>query len=148
MIEQHLAEKIIAAILGARTLSEEGKTAMLDKFSDESISDADLERMMMDFCDAEMALREKENENLLKIQTENNVELEAERAKYMPIQDKEMAEARVEEEEIIQDYIGKMGKLEGELDQALEAYKRNAHESDEMAKIRATLGIGGTGAES
>lgn len=144
---EHLAENIIAIILAARTISEEQKTAMLDKFGDDSITDEELKAMLDTLCDAEIALRNEENAKLLAMREENNIELAAEEARIAPEKVKIEQAAATEDQTVLADYKRDMGTLDHQLSTAIETFKRNEHEAGEMHKIRTSLGIGSAEAD-
>ena len=139
---EHLAENIIAIILAARTITEEQKTAMLDKFGDENITDEELKAMLDTLCDAEIALRNEENAKLLAMREENDLELATEEARIAPEKAKIQQEAATEDQAILADYKRDMNTLDHQLSTAIETFKRNEHEAGEMHKIRTSLGLG------
>lgn len=144
---QPLAEKIITTILAARSISEEEKTAMLDKFSDESVSDETLKAMLDKLCDAEIALRDAENAELQQLRVENNDDLASEEVRIAPEKARIEAEALAAEKVVADEYVQEVKKLDGEFDQTIEQIKRNEHETSEMEKIRTSLGISGAAQE-
>jgi hypothetical protein len=136
-----LAEDILTVILTARTLTEAQKTAMLDKFSDQSVSDDEIKKMLDGLCDAEISLRERENIELQKARAENNARLAAEEARIAPEKAKIEAESRAEKQAVMSEYVQEVHKLEGDLDKVEEQIVKNSKEADEMGKIRKSLGI-------
>ena len=138
---QTLAEDIITVILAARSIEDAEREAMLDKFGDENVSDEELKVMLDKLCEAEIALRERENAELEQMRKKNNAEWAAEEARIAPERAKIDEGARLQERVIMKEYMQEVGTLEGELDKVEETIKKNSHESDAMAKIRKGLGI-------
>lgn len=138
---QPLAEQIMTTILAARSISEEEKRAMLDKFGDEGVSDEELKAMLDKLCDAEIALREAENAELEQLRVENNADMAAEEARIAPEKARIEANARVAEQQVADEYVKEMHQLDGKLDKVEEMIQKNTHEAEEMKKIRGSLGI-------
>lgn len=138
---QPLAEQIMTTILAARSISEEEKRAMLDKFGDESVSDEELKAMLDKLCDAEIALREAENAELEQLRAENNADMAAEQARIAPEKARIEAEARAAEQQVADDYVREVHQLDGKLDKVEEMIRKNTHEAEEMRRIRGNLGI-------
>lgn len=114
---------------------------MLDKFSDESVSDEELKAMLDKLCDAEIALREAENAELEQLRVENNADMESEEVRIAPKKAQIEADALAAEKVVADEYVQEVAKLDKELDVTIERIKRNEHEAGEMEKIRGSLGI-------
>lgn len=136
-------DHIIAAILSARTLSNSEKEAMLEKFKDPAITNEAITEMLQKLADSEIALRQEENTNLERIAVENEQERAEEAARIQPEVDAVYAEANTESTQVMQAHLAQMDTLDGDLAKVCETIKRGEHEVDQMAAIRAQLGIGG-----
>lgn len=136
-------EHIIGSILAARTLTDEEKRAMLDRFQDPAISNEEISETLRVLADAEIALREEENRNLEQIGVENAAELEREEVAIQPEVDAINAAADEEAAVVAQEYVQAADLLDADLSKVVETIKRDEHESDEMDAIRAQLGIAG-----
>lgn len=131
----------MTTILAARSISEEEKRAMMDKFGDPSVSDEELKAMLDKLCDAEIALREAENAELEQLRAENNADMAAEEARIAPEKVRIEAEALAAEQQVADEYVKEVGRLDGKLDKVEEMIQKNTHEAQELGKIRGSLGI-------
>ena len=134
-------EHIIGSILAARTLTDEEKRAMLDRFQDPAVTNEMISEALSALADAEIALREEENRALEQIAAENSAELEREEAAIQPEVDAIHQAADSEAAVIAQEYLRETDNLDAELSKVVETIKREEHESDEADAIRASLGI-------
>lgn len=114
---------------------------MLDKFSDESVSDEELKAMLDKLCDAEIALREAENAELEQLRVENNNNKDSEEVRIAPVKARVEAEAQAAEQAVADEYDQSVKRLEEDFEVTVEQIKRNEKETAEMEKIRSSLGI-------
>lgn len=134
-------EHIIGSILAARTLTDDEKRAMLDKFQDPAVTNEEISATLSQLAEKEIALREEENRNLASIAAENAAELEREEAAIQPEVNAINEAAESEATAVAQEYVQATDALDAELSKIVESVKRDEHESDEMDAIRAGLGI-------
>lgn len=135
------AEHIIGSILAARTLTDEEKTAMLEKFKDPATTNEMLTEMLQKLADSEIALREEENRNLEQIGAENAKELEQEQALIQPEVDAVNAQANAEAAQLVHEFVQQADALDASASKVVETIKRGEHEADQMDAIRSQLGI-------
>lgn len=135
----------MTTVLAARSITEEEKHALMEKFGDESVSDEELKAMLDTLCDREIALRDAENAELVALRGENNADSTAEEARIAPEVARIEAKALADEQKVADEYVKDVGRLDGNFDKIEEAIKKNTDEADEMKKIRGSLGITGEG---